>query len=162
MSMCHIGYRAEGRTGVSYLHYAQGTLDWARYHAQGEVGSRRSATEFDEGSTNRTYFEERTAFHAEAKLAFSPALNLGGCEREAGEHGFWRCDTPQAEAVWRKHAQSCDESDEVPLDRCALVLDFDARHATIRDRQFAEWERFLPDGWTHEFAETPGDGPHAS
>jgi hypothetical protein len=160
--MCHIGYRAGNRTGVSYLHYAQGTLAWSRYHAHREEEFRRLAAEHPEGSDGRRYFEERAEFSARAKLGFDPSLHLDGSERRAGMGGFWQVSGRKAEAAWRRHARSCDESDHDGLDHCALFLDFDRHHAVIRDQGFCDWQESLPDGWTFEFAEMPEDAPSES
>jgi len=156
MSMCLIGFRAGSHTHVSYLHYAQGVLDWRKYHADQEVSLGEHALKFDEGTSNRTYFEEIAALHGVMKSGFDPA-HADGCERMAGEGGFWTCEDAKQQMRWRTAMRARDDSNEVPLDDCALFLDFDARHATVRDRQFVEWERFLPDGWTWEEKEIGKD-----
>ena len=155
MSMCPIGYKIRGRTGVSHLHYAEGILDWSRYHQCRERSLREHAQGFPEGSDNRKYFEEQAALSAKAKFGYDPSLRLGGCERRAGEGGFWQVSTPEAEVAWRRHARARDRSDDTPLDHCDLVLDFDTRHAVIRNQGLTAWQDCLPDGWTYEFAEMP-------
>lgn len=152
MSMCHIGFRAGTHTHVAYLHYAQGILDWRKYHVQQEASLGEHAKKFDGGDSNRTYFEEVSALHGQMKLGYDP-VHADGCERDAAKHGCWTCEDAKQQARWRAMAREFDDSNEVRLDHCALFLDFTARHATIRDRQFSSWEEYLPDGWTFEFGE---------
>ena len=159
MSMCHVGYRAQNRTGVSHLHYAEGVLDWSRYHQCRERSLREHAATFPEDSDNRKYFEEQAALSGKAKLGYDPSLRLDGCERRAGKGGFWQVNTPEAEAAWRRHARAHDTSDDIPLDHCDLVLDFDTKHAVIRNQGLTAWQDYLPDGWTYELAEMPEDVP---
>ncbi len=159
MSMCHIGYRTRSRIGVSYLHYAEGVLDWSRYHQCRERSLRKHAATFSEGSDDRKYFEEQSALSAKAKFGFDPSLNLGGCERRAEKAGVWQVNTPKAEAAWRRHARAHDRSDHIPLGHCDLVLDFDTKHAVIRNQGLTDWQDYLPDGWTYEFADMPDEAP---
>jgi len=150
MSMCHIGFRAGSHVHVAYLHYAQGTLDWRKYHAQWETKLGEHAERCLEAS--RPYFEKTSALHGRMKLGYDP-IHADGCERAAAEHGCWTCEDAKQQARWRKMVREFDDSNHVSPDHCALFLDFTARHATIRDRQFASWEDYLPDGWTWELKE---------
>ena len=67
------------------------------------------------------------------------------------------CDTPETCAKWRAAMREINASDEVRLGQCALFLDFTRKHATIRNQMLCNWEDYLPDGWTHEFAELARD-----
>ena len=158
MSMCYIGFRAGCHTHVSHLHYADGVLDWRKYHEHRERQHAEIAARCGEGSGLRDCHEEMAAHSARAKLGFEPeSVGVSGCERIAGENGFWRCDTPEACAKWRAAMRKIDSSNHVRLDCCALFLDFTKEHAVIRDQGFCNWEDYLPDGWTHEFAELGKD-----
>lgn len=152
MSMCHIGFRCGGRTHVAYLHYAQGILDWRKYHAERERSLGEHALKFEEGSSNRSYFQDVSALSGRMKSAFDP-VHADGCERDAAKHGCWTCEDAKQQARWRAMARGFDDSNHVRLDHCALFLDFTTKHAVIRDPGFCNWEQFLPDGWTHEFGE---------
>lgn len=156
MSMCHIGFRAGNHKHVSYLHYAQGVLDWRKYHARNETYLAEYAKGFEEGDNLRTYFEEVSARHGRMKLAYDSAY-ADGCERDANKHGCRTCEDAKQQAKWRKMAREFDDSSHVRPDHCALFLDFTRKHAVIRNSGFCNWQDYLPDGWTWETKEIGKD-----
>jgi hypothetical protein len=119
----------------------EGVLDWQRYHVTRAEDIRHEPHPLSE------YDQRQLALHEEAAVQFSPDLNLGGCEREAGEGGFWRCDSPEAIAAWVAHVPEGNIL-EAGRRSAELVIDFDTRTITVRSTEYAAWERYLPDGWT--------------
>ncbi len=141
MSEISIAYRHEGKWRVACLHYMHGVLDWQRYHLV-------RAEDIRNGSHPLSDYDQRElALHEETAKRFSPQLNIGGCERDAGEGGFWKCDTPEAIAAWVAHVPVANLL-EASRTSAELLINFDMRTITVRSTEYAAWESYLPDGWT--------------
>ena len=147
MSMAAIAYTHNGQTRVAFLHYRQATLDWGKYHAEQVAYYHGTPPDSDYWWE---YWRKEAAFHEQAAQGFVPDINLGGCEKDAGERGFWQVDSDKAAAAW------VDYADQHPIPRlpenCPCHIDFDRKEMTVHtdptDNPFCRWEKYLPDGWS--------------
>lgn len=152
MSMARIAYTFNGETKSAILHYAQAILNWRKYHEESAAYHEGEAPDSDFW---RDYYRKQAAFHRQAAQGYTADIDLGGCEKDAGDLGFWVADTDEAAAAWVSFADKWGAVG--PVGNSVCHIDFDAKTLTApAGNPFCRWWDYLPDGWTAKV-----DGPDA-
>lgn len=145
MSVCKIGVRYKGEEWMVLAHYLTGIMNWSKFHGDLAENARRNEAKADLTFWKDYWAREARQEEFQAKEFYHTAA--GGVERDSAHAGCWRCEKAEQQQ-WKAESLRVRGRFDFNSKECALVLDFDAKHATILDRQFCNWERYLPEDWT--------------
>lgn len=148
MSMLMVGVKWQGEVSVAYVGRGVPILDFKK-HDEHWAGEHREAAH----GAGEDYHLERAKEYREAAEG---GPTLSGPEREARTGGYWQVNTEEAKDAWVRAAME-NEVDYVSPDRCPLFIDFDEEHLILDPRTLlADYDQFVPDGWTTELREISG------